>query len=273
VKKDVDKGLTHKDMFYLQLDKNDSSGLKWKWVSTKPGGTKPSPRCGFSVVVTAPNKALMFGGVYDEEEHEDQLKGAFYGDMYQLEVDKGRWYPLMVSGRKEVRRRRRKVEGGDEGTSRAGHEDSSGDDTSDVTDSIMDTMNLGEEKITNDEVFTVKVGSTATNENEAMQAETSGGQVTRPRPRMNAGLAVKHGVLYVYGGSYEEGDRQITLGDMYTIDLHKLTEWQVLVPPDITLQEWIESSDSSSDEEEEGGGESSEGSEEETSDEDEMETD
>jgi len=270
VKKDVDKGSTHRDMYYLHSEKTDSSGLKWKWVSTKPGGTKPSPRCGFSVVVSGPNKAAMFGGVYDEED-EDDLSGTFYGDLYQLEVDKARWHPLTIAGKKDVRRRRRREKGNTEDVN-------SDDDNHDVSDTMLETMNLDEVKTSGDGIFTVSVGGV--NRLEDMEAETSGAHVTRPRPRMNAGLAVKHGVLYVYGGSYEDGDRQFTLGDMYSIDLHKLTEWQVLIPPDIQQQVWIDSSsDSSSSDEGDGkdqaeGGEDSEedDSDEETSDEEEMET-
>ncbi len=38
----------------------------WKWVSVKQSGARPSPRCGFSLVSTPGNCAVLFGGVYDE---------------------------------------------------------------------------------------------------------------------------------------------------------------------------------------------------------------
>lgn len=53
-----------------------------------------------------------------------------------------------------------------------------------------------------------------------------------PCPRSNAMLAVKHGVLYLYGGMFEVGDRQFTLNDLYALDLHKMEEWKVLVEMD-----------------------------------------
>lgn len=58
------------------------------------------------------------------------------------------------------------------------------------------------------------------------------GQQVEPCPRSNAMLAVKHGVLYVYGGMFEVGDRQFTLSDLYSIDLHKMEEWKVLAEMD-----------------------------------------
>lgn len=59
-----------------------------------------------------------------------------------------------------------------------------------------------------------------------------------PCPRSNAMLAVKHGVLYVYGGMFEVGDRQFTLSDLYSIDLHKMEEWKVLVEMDPSKLWW-----------------------------------
>lgn len=42
-------------------------------------------------------------------------------------------------------------------------------------------------------------------------------QVTIPSPRMGSGLCVKHGVLYLYGGIVEDGDKQYTLNDMFAL--------------------------------------------------------
>lgn len=53
-----------------------------------------------------------------------------------------------------------------------------------------------------------------------------------PCGRMNSCLAVKNGVLYVYGGLYEDNTRQVTLSDMYSLDLHKLDKWNIIIPHD-----------------------------------------
>lgn len=50
--------------------------------------------------------------------------------------------------------------------------------------------------------------------------EASGGEsseVFMPPPRINAGMVVKKGILYLYGGIYEDGDKQLTLGDFYAL--------------------------------------------------------
>ena len=50
-----------------------------------------------------------------------------------------------------------------------------------------------------------------------------------PCARMNAQLAVQSGLLYLYGGMYEDDDKQVTLQDMYARDLHKLDEWRTII--------------------------------------------
>lgn len=62
--------------------------------------------------------------------------------------------------------------------------------------------------------------------------EEAGGPLVEPRPRSNAMLAVKHGRLYLFGGMFEAGDRQVTLSDFYCLDLHKMDQWMVLVEAD-----------------------------------------
>lgn len=40
--------------------------MKWRWVHGKQSGNKPSPRCGMPMVTIPGNKAVCFGGVFDE---------------------------------------------------------------------------------------------------------------------------------------------------------------------------------------------------------------
>lgn len=63
-------------------------------------------------------------------------------------------------------------------------------------------------------------------------ASEASSSAQEPCPRSNAMLAVKHGLLYVYGGMFEAGDRQVTLSDLYCLDLHKMEEWKTLVEMD-----------------------------------------
>jgi hypothetical protein len=52
----------------------------------------------------------------------------------------------------------------------------------------------------------------------------------------------------LYGGMFEDGDKQITFSDFYSVDLKKLEEWKVLIADDTSTQEWLGSDNESNDE-------------------------
>jgi len=57
-----------------------------------------------------------------------------------------------------------------------------------------------------------------------------------PCPRMNPMLCARHSTLFLYGGVFEDGDRQVSLSDFYSLDLHKMDEWKTIIPLDISTQ-------------------------------------
>ncbi|XP_042892995.1 kelch domain-containing protein 4-like [Penaeus japonicus] len=268
LKKDVEKGVTHTDMYLLCPDKHDTTGLKWKWQSVKQAGVRPSPRCGFTLAPTGADKAILFGGVYDELDEEEELEGVFYNDMYQLDLMKPTWHEVIVTGKKEAaekKKRRRKKEDGEE------EEESEEEEEVEEKLENMKVDDKTEEKVVSDDgVFTVTVGPSSSSTDKADEATGSASaEVFMPPPRINAGMVVKKGILYLYGGIYEDGDKQLTLGDFYALDLNKLEEWQTIIPLNKEDLEWFES-DSEDDEEDD---ESMDGdSEDEDEDEDGMDT-
>lgn len=117
-----------------------------------------------------------------------------------------------------------------------------------------------EKTLADDGVFKVTLGpSKSTTDDPAMQ-KTNAPNLFQPARRMNCGLAVKRGCLYLYGGMFEDGDKQVTYSDMYSLDLKKLDEWKVIITDDTSNQEWLGSE--SENESEEGDTSDSEDSEE-----------
>lgn len=245
IKKDVDKGHVHTDMFLLSPEKNDQTGLKWKWTLVKQSGITISPRCSATAILAQPNLALMFGGVFDEEENEEDLKGTFFNDLVSLDLEKYQWRTVSLSGKKDPQEKRKRRKQKDEGDTN----EESGDDDDDES---LNTIEAAPEPSSiSDGIFTVTVGpSTVTNTSSTQQKRPE--DMFSPSPRINPGLVVKHGVLFLYGGMFEDGDRQYTLNDFYKLDFRKLDEWKTIIKSDIASQTWIdsESSDSESGDEE-----------------------
>ncbi|XP_053304283.1 kelch domain-containing protein 4 [Spea bombifrons] len=269
IKKDVDKGTVHTDMFLLKQEKAD----KWTWARINPSGVKPTPRTGFSMAFGPNNRSILFGGVYDEEE-EESIEGDFFNDIYFYDLGKNRWFAGQLKGSKSQKKKRRR------GEKKAEAEASEAAEVGD--DHPSEPVEIIKEIVAEDgTIMTIKqVVSTQTaseseedDSDEEDEQETATGPLVEPSPRSNTMIAVKQSVLYVYGGMFEVGDRQFTLNDLYSIDLHKMNEWKVLVEMDPKTQEWLDESDDEEDEEEEevegaeGGGEEEEDDEDEESEE------
>ncbi|KAK1330366.1 hypothetical protein QTO34_010555 [Cnephaeus nilssonii] len=284
VKKDVDKGTQHSDMFLLKSEEGREG--RWVWTRINPSGTKPTPRSGFSVAMAPNSQTLLFGGVCDEEE-EESLEGDFLNDLYFYDATKNRWFAgqlkvelgskvvamvilgrgcavLLASSACQAR------SGG------LGVQPNAVCPAPGGPSSAQAPLEVVREVVTEDgTVVTIKQMLTAPGPSKQPQSdeddslEEAGGPLVEPRPRSNAMLAVKHGRLYLYGGMFEAGDRQVTLSDFYCLDLHKMDQWMVLVEADPATQEWLEESDS----EDSDAGEGAEGGEEDEEDEDSSEED
>ncbi|BFZ13554.1 hypothetical protein BsWGS_16593 [Bradybaena similaris] len=264
LRKDVDKGSTHTDMFVLTQEKKregtTDSAPKWKWQPIKQSGGRPSPRSGMSAALVTGNKALLFGGVYDEEEDEEEMESIFYNELWSLDLDKGKWFPVRLRSKKSAggekkKRRKHKLDNeGDEHVTDDGKEGEEDNEEMDVlqeaVQNVLEIEARGESGPVADGVFTVTVAQpTATSAGGSADAEDNTMDVDQfwPSRRMNTALTARDGVLYMYGGIYEEGDKQITLNDFCTLDVNKLDGWSVLIAEDRKLQVWQDSDDDDDD--------------------------
>ena len=51
----------------------------------------------------------------------------------------------------------------------------------------------------------------------------------KPCGRINSCVVVGKDTLYIYGGMMEINDQEITLDDMYSLNLSKLDEWKCII--------------------------------------------
>jgi N-acetylneuraminic acid mutarotase len=212
-----ERGTTHADAFTLQ----ETPG-KWKWSSTKPGGRRPTPRSGVATATAANGKIYVFGGVMDTEEDDENLRGLFTNEIHFLDVQSGgmAWRKVEMKKKKEAE-----------------------------AEKAQETQQQ-QVKTTTDGIFTVTVAGpkqeTSTAANSTSQLDVGG-----PSPRMNAAIAVVRHNLWIFGGSYEQGSRQYTLCDFYSLDVNKCDAWRTHIGNLPSLQ-WLgsdseESSDSDDD--------------------------
>nr|XP_045238114.1 kelch domain-containing protein 4 isoform X3 [Macaca fascicularis] len=245
VKKDVDKGTRHSDMFLLKPE--DGREDKWVWTRMNPSGVKPTPRSGFSVAMAPNHQTLFFGGVCDEEE-EESLAGEFFNDLYFYDATRNRWFEGQLKGPKsEKKKRRRGRREEPEGGSKLA---CGGAGTQAPVEVVKEVVTEDGTVVTIKQVLSAPGSAGQPQSEDEDSLEEAGSPTPGPCPRSNAMLAVKHGVLYVYGGMFEAGDRQVTLSDLHCLDLHRMEAWKALVEMDPETQEWLEETDSEEDSEE-----------------------
>uniref|UniRef100_A0A3Q3XCC4 Uncharacterized protein n=1 Tax=Mola mola TaxID=94237 RepID=A0A3Q3XCC4_MOLML len=238
IKKDVEKGTIHSDMFLL---KQEGKEEKWSWSRVNPSGNKPPPRSGFSLAVGPAGRAVLFGGVCDEED-EESLEGDFYNDLYLYDTVKTRWFPCLLRGTKSEKKKRRRGK-------KVGAEGEEAENEEDEEVAPQAPTEVIKEIVTEDgTVMTIKEVIPVAQEEEEEEASAP---LVEPCPRSSAMAAVRQGKLFLYGGMFEIGDRQFTLNDLYCLDLYKMDQWEVLVEMDPKTQEWLEESDSEENEDEE----------------------
>lgn len=195
--KTVQKGKGHVDTWFLKM-KADLKGVRWE--RRKKSGFAPSARVGCSMVHHK-GRGVLFGGVYDTEETEESLESEFYNNLFAYQIEANRWFSLTL---RQARKKKMQA---------PVRQDRDKDLEATLSEIFKDNLKVEEEYVkseeseSNDEELVVKQYPVVN---------------TLPHPRFNSSCAVVDDTLFIYGGVWENGDREFVLDSMYSLDLGKL---------------------------------------------------
>lgn len=237
-----EKGTVHADTWSLDP-------RTWEWNKVKKTGMPPGPRAGFSMCVHK-KRAVLFGGVVDMEVEGDVLMSMFMNELYGFQLDNHRWYPLELRKDKPAKTKtkdiKRKEPANDAEANLGIEEDETMEDSEEATDGQSEVHGVSNH-LTKSLTLT-KVGSSknsdALSDSTTQEAPP---EAVKPSGRINACMAVGKDMLYLYGGMMEVKDREITLDDLYSLNLSKLDEWKCIIPA--SESEWLEISEDEDDDE------------------------
>lgn len=245
-----EKGVVHSDMWCLDP-------RNWEWNKVKKSGMPPGPRAGFSLCVHK-KRAVLFGGVVDMEMEGDLMMSLFLNELYGFQLDTHRWYPLEL--RKEKATKDKLKKNSEERHSDVslesktgvvdrenavsyGEDDNSDDDDAEI-ESGMSNISFNMKRnvvITNGKVPTESDEKVRDTGKKVAVQNSILPEIVKPCGRINSCMVVGKDTLYIYGGMMEIRDQEITLDDLYMLNLSKLDEWKCLIPA--SESEWIEASD------------------------------
>lgn len=209
------KPMVHQDCYFLRItqppsDSTPNTPPTLRWERRKRPANAPNPPRAGATMAYHRGRGISFGGVHDVEESEEGINSEFFNGLFAWNIDRNRFFPLAL---RKPRVTQRKPQANDRG-GRRGRGQANEDELLRNLAALQTGKSL-------DDVDDIDVD---TAKEFLIDAQLPAKEVLMefPHPRFNALLAVQDDTLFIYGGTYEKGDREYTFDEMYAIDLGKL---------------------------------------------------
>jgi len=220
--RNVLKPMIHQDCFFLRItqpsaDAPANSPPTVRWEKRKKPTNAPNPTRAGATMASHKGRGILFGGVHDVEESEEGIESEFFNQLFAWNIERNRFFPLAL---RKPRAQKRAGPGGAEGGQRAvgGRRGRAQANEEELLRQLA-ALQAGTSLEDAEEMDIDKKVDVEEQEKPAREMPVS---TEFPHPRFNAQLAVQDDVLYIYGGTFEKGDREFTFDDMYAIDLGKM---------------------------------------------------
>jgi N-acetylneuraminic acid mutarotase len=241
--KDIEHGKACEDMWVLSLL---PTGNRMTWEKVKKAGMAPGPRAS-ATLISHRNRAFVFGGVSDNElKGGEDMSSDFHNDLYLFVLDKRRWFAaeMRLGQNKDAQEPESSAE-----TSTQGQGQAVVSSAALVSPELAALMERGQDKSSAIYKAIVKIQATFRGHivRKAYTTYRLGGAISellyspaaygldlsirnapKPRGRINAQMAVVGNDVWLFGGIVEIGETEITLDDLWTLDLQKMDGWNLV---------------------------------------------
>ncbi|USP73259.1 hypothetical protein yc1106_00533 [Curvularia clavata] len=241
------KPKVHDDTWFLRItpppaDQPSTTLPTVSWEKRKKPANAPNPPRAGATMAYHKGRGVMFGGVHDVEESEEGIDSEFFNQLFIWNVERNRFMPLTLRRPKQNANKRAAQQ---------------------ANISRRDRGKAAEEELlANLKALEMKAGvaSDPDSDDEAAKAkeeeEEDDSRPEKPKifefphPRFNAALTVQADTLYIYGGTFEKGDREFTFDELWSVNLNHLDGVTEIFKRE--LEDWQGSEDEAdSDEEDE----------------------
>jgi hypothetical protein len=221
----------HEDSYFLRMslpaaDANSNTPPNVRWEKRKKPANAPTPARAGATMAYHKGRGILFGGVHDVEQSEEGMDSEFFNQLFAWNVERNRFMPLSSKKARQQKKNASEPRVGRRGRAQANEEEllrqlaalQAGTSLEDADDIELDKM-LEEP------------------EEEEKPTREMPVSMEPPHMRFNAQLTVQNDVLYIYGGTFEKGDREFTFDDLYAIDLVKLDGYKEIFNKPV--EDWI----------------------------------
>jgi len=229
----VMKPMVHTDCFFLRITPPPAEAPSGtpptvRWERRKKPANAPNPPRAGATMAYHKGRGILFGGVHDVEESEEGMESEFFNTLFVWNVERNRFFQLQLKKPRTQNQGMQKAVGGRRARAKENEEE------------LLRQLAALRAGVGIDEGDEMEV-----DEGKKEEGEEKKKKVVRempvsmelPHPRFNAQLAVQDDVLYIYGGTFEKGDREFTFDDMYAIDLGRLDGCKEIFKREV--EDWV----------------------------------
>lgn len=217
--RNVLKPMVHQDCFFLRItppaaDAPANTLPVVRWERRKKPANTPEPKRAGATMAYHKGRGILFGGVHDVEESEEGMDSEFFNGLFAWNIERNRFFPLTL---RKPRAQKKAAAGHDERVGRRGRAQAKEEELL----RQLAALETGKSVEDAEEMELDKKESEENSEEDSKPVREMPMSLELPHPRFNAQLTVQDDVLYIYGGTFEKGDREFTFDDLYAIDLGK----------------------------------------------------
>lgn len=238
----VMKPLVHTDSWLLRIteppkDSPDKTPPSVRWERRKKPVNYPLPSRAGATMAHHRGRGILFGGVHDVEASDEAIDSEFFNQLWAYNVERNRFFPLAL---RKPRAQGGKQQGQQQKQRRAGGRAKADEEE------LLRNLALIEGRD-----VTVEPNGDANSDEDDDEDARPDKPVSYefPHPRFNAQLAVQGDTLFIYGGTYEKGDREFAFDELWTLDLGKMDGVREMFRRE--LADWADEDSEDDDEEEE----------------------
>ncbi|KAL5614705.1 hypothetical protein BROUX41_004800 [Berkeleyomyces rouxiae] len=240
------KPMIHQDCFLLRMTlpaENSAASIPptVRWERRKKPANTPVPTRAGATMTFHQGRGILFGGVHDVELTEEGMDSEFFNQMFTWNIERNRFFPMAL----------RKLRAGGNKKANAPVEPrvNRRGRAQAAEDELLRNLAALETGISLEDADQLTLEKREEKEESDKPVREMPVAHEFPHARFNAQLAVQDDVLYIYGGTFEKGDREYTLDDMYAIDLGKMDGCKEIFKRE--NEDWVQSEDEDDDDDEE----------------------
>ncbi|KAI9721425.1 MAG: hypothetical protein M1828_005175 [Chrysothrix sp. TS-e1954] len=234
------KPMVHQDTWFLRIEVPSADAASGtppivRWEKRKRPANAPNPARASAMMAHHRGRGIQFGGVHDVEDSEEGIDSEFFNTLFVWNVERNRYFSLAL----------RRPKAGQKKPAAATEKARRGRGKADEEELLRNLAALETKGTVEAEVEGLQ--RLPEDEEDAPEKPEKAVIWEMPHPRFNAQLAVQDDILYIYGGTFERGDREFTFDELWAIDLGKLDGVKEIFRRE--LEHWTDTTEADSDEE------------------------